>query len=161
MKVHCRGEPTCRSVQPSCRIKGTKHAQVASPSSSIGVGSRSQGTLMKKSLYLLAFLLTFSMLALAGNNDTVIEEIVARVNNSIITRQDIERAKEQSLQEFREKGAANPEQEAAAHDKDVLRDLINQQLLVQKAQDLGLSADTELIKQLDQIRKQMNPETMD
>ncbi len=42
-----------------------------------------------------------------------------------------------------------------------MRDLIDQQLLLQKAKDLGITGDTELIKRLDEMRKQMNLETME
>jgi peptidyl-prolyl cis-trans isomerase SurA len=49
----------------------------------------------------------------------------------------------------------------AQREKDVLRDLVDQQLLLQKARDKGLSADTELIKRLDEMRKQMNLASMD
>ncbi len=94
--------------------------------------------------------------------DTVIEEIIARINNSIITRQDLQRSREQTLDELRQKyPPAEAEQEAAKHEKDVLRDLIDQQLLVQKAGDLGISGDTELIKRLDEIRKSMNLDSME
>jgi len=94
--------------------------------------------------------------------DTVIEEIIARVNNSIVTRQDLQRSREQTLEELRQKyPPAQAEEEVAKHDKDVLRDLIDQQLLVQKAGDLGISGDTELIKRLDEIRKSMNLDSME
>ena len=49
----------------------------------------------------------------------------------------------------------------AEEQKDVLRDLIDQQLLLQKGKDLGITGDTELIKKLDEMRKQMNLETME
>src|SRR5208282_2762175 len=49
----------------------------------------------------------------------------------------------------------------AERQRDVLRDLIDQQLLLQKGKDLGINGDTELIKRLDEMRKQMNLETME
>ena len=39
--------------------------------------------------------------------------------------------------------------------------MIDQQLLLQKGKDLGITGDTELIKRLDEMRKQMNLETME
>ncbi|MGH9470666.1 MAG: peptidylprolyl isomerase, partial [Terriglobia bacterium] len=42
-----------------------------------------------------------------------------------------------------------------AESKNLLRDMIDQDLLVQKAKDLNISAETELVQRLDQIRKQM------
>lgn len=115
---------------------------------------------MKKTTILLTALVLLATAAFAA--DTVIEEIIARVNNSIITRQDLQRSREQTVDELRQKyPPAEAEQEAAKHDKDVLRDLIDQQLLVQKAADLGISGDTELIKRLDEIRKSMNLDSME
>jgi peptidyl-prolyl cis-trans isomerase SurA len=91
--------------------------------------------------------------------DTVIEEIVARVNSSIITRSELQRNKEQTDNDLRQQPGG--ETKLADADKNALRDLIDQQLLVQKASDLGLSADTEVIKQLDDMRKKSNLETIE
>src|SRR5438067_9373445 len=44
---------------------------------------------------------------------------------------------------------------------DVLRGLIDRELLLEKGKDLGISADTELVKRLDEMRKQMKLESMD
>src|ERR1019366_2303371 len=65
--------------------------------------------------------------------DTVVEEIIARVNNEIITRTEYVRS----------------------------RDQLKQQLLLQKGKDLGITGDTELIKKLDEMRKQMNLGSME
>jgi peptidyl-prolyl cis-trans isomerase SurA len=43
----------------------------------------------------------------------------------------------------------------------VLRDLIDQQLLLEKGKDLGITADTDLVKRLDEMRKEMNLESME
>ncbi len=94
-------------------------------------------------------------------NDTVVEEIVARVNNSIITRADLRRSHQESEDEIKQANPPDPQAELAQREKDDLRDLINQQLLIQKGQDLGLSVDTELIKRLDEIRKQIGAKDMD
>jgi len=96
-----------------------------------------------------------------GGNDTVVEEIVARVNNSIVTRADLHRAHDQMVDEVKQGNAPNPDQVIQQRDKDQLKDLINQQLLIQKGQDLGFTADTELIKRLDEIRKQLGAKDMD
>ena len=98
----------------------------------------------------------------AAPSDTVVEEIVARVNNSIITRADIRKAREQLYAEAHQQtDQIAAEQDAKEHEKDLLRDLIDQQLLLQKAQDLGISADTELVKRLDDLRKQMHADSME
>ncbi len=98
----------------------------------------------------------------ASSSDTVVEEIVARVNNSIVTRADIRKAREQLYAEANQAtDRLAAEQDAKDREKDLLRDLIDQQLLLQKAQELGISADTELVKRLDELRKQMHAESME
>jgi peptidyl-prolyl cis-trans isomerase SurA len=93
--------------------------------------------------------------------DTVIEEIIARVNNQIITRSDYLRSKDQLKQEAQQQDPANASQLVASREKDVLRDLIDQQLLLQRGKDMGITADTELVKRLDDMRKQMNLDSME
>ena len=94
--------------------------------------------------------------------DTVVEEIVARVNNSIITRSDFVRSKEQLKDEIKgQESGGGADKVYADREKDVLRDLIDQQLLLEKGKDLGITADTELIKKLDEMRKQMNLDSME
>ncbi len=98
---------------------------------------------------------------LFGGDDTVVEEIIARVNNQIITRADLRRESEQVLDGLKQQDAASADQKFVQRQKDVLRDLIDQQLLVDKGQDLAISADTEVVKRLDEMRKQMNLPDMD
>jgi peptidyl-prolyl cis-trans isomerase SurA len=93
--------------------------------------------------------------------DTVVEEIIARVNNQIVSRSEYLRSKEQLRQEAQQQDAAHADKIVAEREKDVLRDLIDQQLLLEKGKDLGITGDTELIKKLDEMRKQMNLESMD
>ena len=49
----------------------------------------------------------------------------------------------------------------APKEQDLLRDLIDQQLLLQKGTELGVSADTDVVKRLDQIRQQMHADSME
>lgn len=114
---------------------------------------------MKKACLVLALL---SILPALLGADTVVEEIVARVNNSIITRSDYLRSKEQLKDEVKtQESGGNSDKAYADREKDVLRDLIDQQLLLEKGKDLGITADTELIKKLDEMRKQMNLDSME
>jgi len=93
--------------------------------------------------------------------DTVVEEIIARVNNQIVTRAEYLRSKEQLKQEAQQQDPANADKIVGERDKDVLRDLIDQQLLLDKGKDLGITADTELIKRLDEMRKDMHMDSME
>jgi len=91
----------------------------------------------------------------------VVEEIITRVNNQIITRSEFERSKDQLKEEVKQQNAADPDKAYASREKDVLRDLIDQQLLLDKGKDLGITGDTELIKRMDQMRKDMKLESME
>jgi peptidyl-prolyl cis-trans isomerase SurA len=93
--------------------------------------------------------------------DTIVEQIIARVNNQIVTRGEYLRSKETLKQEAQQQDPANADKIVQARDKDILRDLIDQQLLLEKAKDLGITADTELIKRLDQMRKEMHMDSME
>ena len=112
-------------------------------------------------LMLVRTVLAFACILLAASwalaADTIVEEIIARVNSQIITRSDLQRSREQMLNEAKQRGPDSP----APDEKNVLRDLIDQQLLLQKGQELGITADTELVKRLDEMRKQMNLPSME
>jgi peptidyl-prolyl cis-trans isomerase SurA len=108
-------------------------------------------------------LLLFSLILLpaAFAADTIVEEIVARVNNQIITSSEFRRSEDELRKEAQQQDPVNADKIIADREKDVLRDLIDQQLLLQKGKDLGITADTELIKKLDQMRKDMNLDSME
>ena len=93
--------------------------------------------------------------------DTVVEEIIARVNNEIITRTEYARSRDQLKQEAQQQNPTGADRIVAEKQRDILRDLIDQQLLLQKGKDLGVTGDTELIKRLDEMRKQMNLQSME
>jgi peptidyl-prolyl cis-trans isomerase SurA len=113
---------------------------------------------MKKLLLPLIALCSFALPVLA-QQDSVVEEIVARVNNSIITRTDLSRNHEQAAQESKAQNLSQKQIED--REANSLRDLIDQQLLIQKAADLGISADADLVKRLDDLRKEMKANSME
>lgn len=82
----------------------------------------------------------------------VVEEIIARVNDQIITSSDYDRAMKELDDEGRQRGLTM--QQISDEHKDLLRNLIDQQLWLSKGKELGITGETELINQLDQIRKQ-------
>jgi peptidyl-prolyl cis-trans isomerase SurA len=89
-----------------------------------------------------------------------VEDIIARVNDQIITSSDYNRSMKEVDQEARQRGATSLQEISAAH-KDLLRNLIDQQLWLSKGKELGVTGDTELIKRLDEIRKQYHLETLE
>jgi peptidyl-prolyl cis-trans isomerase SurA len=89
----------------------------------------------------------------------VVEDIAVRVNDQIITSSDYDRAEEQLEAEANHQ--AVPARELEQKKADLLRDLIDQQLLLSKGKELGITGETELIKRLDEIRKQNHLESME
>ncbi|MGA2807801.1 MAG: peptidylprolyl isomerase [Terracidiphilus sp.] len=90
---------------------------------------------------------------------TTVEDIIARVNDQIITRSDYDRAMKELDAEARQHGASM--QETSEAHKDLLRNLIDQQLWISKGKELGITGETELVNRLNEIRKQYNLETME
>ena len=90
---------------------------------------------------------------------TTVEEIIARVNDQIISRSDYDRAMKEMDEEARQHGASM--QEISAAHKDLLRNLIDQQLWLSKGKELGITGETELVKRLNEIRKQYHLESME
>ena len=93
------------------------------------------------------------------NAGKTIEEIIARVNNEIITLTEYEKARQSAAEDATQecRGRCTPEQlQAAIEDgqKNTLRNLIDQSLLVQRGKDMGVNVEADVIKQLDQIRIQ-------
>jgi parvulin-like peptidyl-prolyl isomerase len=86
----------------------------------------------------------------------VVEEIVAKVNGDIITRGDLERATRTIAAELQQQGYTGLRLQEALkeHEKDVLRDRIDQLLLQQKGKDLNINVDAEIAKNMAQIQKE-------
>jgi len=113
-----------------------------------------------------ALLLASSACAQTGANapespygGTTVEDIIARVNDQIITKSDYDRAQSELDQESHQRGLTM--QEMAAERKDLLRNLIDEQLWLSKGKELGITGETELVKQLDEYRKKLNLDSID
>ena len=103
--------------------------------------------------------------AASTHHGVVAEEIVARVNNDIISLTDYEKAEAALHHDVTEDCQACPADRVDAmykdKQKDLLRDLIDQQLLVQRGKDEGISVETDVIKRLDDVRRQNNLASLD
>jgi peptidyl-prolyl cis-trans isomerase SurA len=103
-------------------------------------------------------LLLIPTAAHAQTKAAVVEEIIARVNNDIITMSDYQKADQQLREEVTHDCQGCPPDKVQAQykdqQKDLLRGLIDQSLLVQRAKDMGISVETDLIKRMDEVRKQ-------
>jgi peptidyl-prolyl cis-trans isomerase SurA len=97
----------------------------------------------------------------------VVEEIAARVNADIVTSSDLGRAQVHDMEEAKQDCAerkCTPEDTQKAIENaraDALRGLIDTKLLVQRAKDLDINAETELVRQLDETRIENKLDSME
>jgi peptidyl-prolyl cis-trans isomerase SurA len=114
---------------------------------------------MLKKLFLPAFVLLLAVAALHADN--IVDEISARVDDQIITRSELEKAKQTNLEEVKQRYPSDWQAKWVKIQNDVLRDLIDQQLLLEKGDALGLDGRTEVVKRLNQLRQQMGLASID
>ena len=94
----------------------------------------------------------------------ILEEIIVKVNGDIILRSEYERALEQNRREVLADAAltdAEREQRLNDREKVVLRDMIDQRLLVQKGEELGINVEAQVLRQRDEIMRRNNIDTTD
>lgn len=121
---------------------------------------------MKKlSIVLSGIAFVFVLPVFVHASGTIVEQIIARVNNDIITMSDYAKAEGSLRDEAKQdcQGCA-PEkinEMVAQEKKNLLRDLIDQSLLVQRAKDLNISVETDVVKRLDATRQQNKMPSMD
>ena len=95
--------------------------------------------------------------AVNPDSGKIVEEVIARVNNEIITRSEYDKARQTAEEDAKSEcqNRCTPEQLQAdieGRQKTTLRDLVDQSLMVQRAKDMGVSVEPDLIKRLDSIR---------
>jgi peptidyl-prolyl cis-trans isomerase SurA len=90
---------------------------------------------------------------------TVVEDIVAMVNDQVISKSDYDRAEQEMEGEARQQGWSQAQ--LMAQRRDLLRSLIDNQLLLSKGKDLGITGETDVVKRLDEMRKQYHMDSME
>lgn len=107
-------------------------------------------------LVLLAALLPASVRAQAKPEADA--DIVARVNNDVITLADYQKAEQQLRDEVAHDCQGCPQDQIATQfkqqQKDLLRGMIDQSLMVQRAKDMSINVESDLAKRLDEVREQ-------
>jgi peptidyl-prolyl cis-trans isomerase SurA len=100
--------------------------------------------------------LQLGVLAASLGAAKIIDRIIARVNNEIITQRQFDREKEQIRTELAQH-YSGPELDAQVRQQtqNLLRDLIDQSLMVEKAKDLDINVETDVVKKLDEIRQNL------
>ena len=108
----------------------------------------------------LALTLTFPLAA----EVVILEEIIVKVNDGIILRSEYERTLDQNRRELLADASltdAEREEQLGTREKTVLRDMIDQRLLVQKGEELGISVDAQVLRQRDEIMRRNAIDTTD
>ena len=103
---------------------------------------------------LVAGLAMFTLVVSSAATAKVVERIIARVNNDIVTEKQFEVEKQKLRTQLAEQNSgAVSESQFREQSKNLLRDLIDQDLMVQKAKDLDMKVESDVVKRLDEIRK--------
>jgi peptidyl-prolyl cis-trans isomerase SurA len=86
----------------------------------------------------------------------VVEEIVAKVNGDIVTKGELEKTRLDMEAALRQQGGSGAALQQALTDreKDILRDRLDQLLLVQKGKDLNINVDAEVSKYIAQLQSE-------
>ena len=115
---------------------------------------------------LFTILLTTSYAAFAQESETkVVDEVVAQVNEGVITLSRIKREMKVAADSFVQEGKTREEAQKLVEDKqgELIANIINEELLLQKAKELGLESQVEanLNQRFLEIMKQQNVKSLD
>lgn len=106
------------------------------------------------------FLLVAGSLALSADippaTPIVVDQIIAKVNGDIVSQDEMQRMIRERTQELKAQGASGVQLQHAIEDleKNLLRDRIDQLLLVQKGKELNINVDSEISKYIASLRRQ-------
>jgi parvulin-like peptidyl-prolyl isomerase len=117
-----------------------------------------------KSIILLGIALASASIASAQDGEAkLVDEVIARVNAGVIMRSAFEAAQKDVLEEFKKQGLKGEELEKKFNEwkPRILDELINTQLLAQRAKDLSINVEPQVNQQLLRMMKENNCETPD
>lgn len=103
-------------------------------------------------------LLAFGAVCFAADDLSIVDQIVAKVNGDIVSQDEIQRYTRELAQELKAQGVngARLQQELEQRQKDVLRDRIDELLLIQKGKELNINVDSEITKYTANLQRQAN-----
>ena len=118
--------------------------------------------MIKKPAFVAALtIVQLAALALSLSAAKIVDRIIARVNNEIVTQRQFEREKQQIRAELAQHySGAELDAQVRQQSENLLRDLIDQSLMVEKAKDLDINVDTDVVKRLDEIRQNLKLATI-
>ncbi|HEX8639437.1 MAG TPA: peptidylprolyl isomerase [Pyrinomonadaceae bacterium] len=121
---------------------------------------------INRAIFSIAVLFTMSLSAFAQESETkVVDEVVAQVNDGVITLSRIKREAKTAVDSYVQEGKTREEAQKMVDAKqgELIAGLINEELLMQKAKELGLDSTVEgnLNQRFLEIMKQQNLKTLD
>ncbi|MBV9085620.1 MAG: peptidylprolyl isomerase [Acidobacteriaceae bacterium] len=86
----------------------------------------------------------------------IVDQIVAKVNGDIVSQDELQRLSREMVQELKAQGAAGAQLDQAytERQKDILRDRIDELLLVQKGKELNVNVDSDVTKYMTNLQRQ-------
>ncbi|MFN7624393.1 MAG: SurA N-terminal domain-containing protein, partial [Acidobacteriota bacterium] len=111
-----------------------------------------------------AVVLPGSNFALAQDPDAnLVDEVIARVNSGVIMRSSFETSQRDVLEELKKQGLKGDDLEKKFSEwkPRILDELINTQLLAQRAKDLSINVDAQVNQQLLRMMKENNCESLE
>lgn len=99
----------------------------------------------------------------ARSEVVVVEEIIAKVNGDVITRSEYDRVMNEIRSEVARQKLAEEEQQQAVKQREtgVIRDLVDERLLVQRGKDLSINVEPQVLRQRDDIMRQYKVATIE
>ena len=118
---------------------------------------------MKTLIYLAIFLLLPAAVWAQENDLTPLDEVIARVNTEVILRSAFERELKLIIEELKQRGKKDEEieKEVAELRAKILDQLIDQQLLTQRAKELSMDVEDRVNEQLVRIMKEVGCDSID
>ena len=91
----------------------------------------------------------------AADNPMVIDQVIAKVNGDIVSQDELERLQKQLSDELKQQGASGTTFNRAYedHSKDILRNRIDELLLIQKGKELNINVDSDVTKYMANLQR--------
>jgi peptidyl-prolyl cis-trans isomerase SurA len=116
-------------------------------------------------LTIIASLAAFTAVPAQETQTRVVDEVVAQVNNSVITLSGVRRETKNAVDSLVQQGQKREEAQKLVDEKqgELIANLINEQLLIDKAKDLGIDREIENMvnQKLAEIMKQLGVKTVE
>ena len=122
---------------------------------------------IRSAIFIIAALVSPALSMFAQENEPqVVDEVVAQVNDGVITLSQVRREMKNAMESLVQEGGKTPEAAKADIDGrkgEIIASLINEELLLQKAKDLEMDAqiETEINQRILQIMNQQKIKTLD